>query len=99
VATPVRQARPKCLVIAGPNGAGKATLATEFLLWLSGPTLARRRVDARIRSGGHAVAPADIDRRFTRGWSNFRDVYRPLADRWVIYDNSGSAPRRVEEGP
>jgi hypothetical protein len=34
-----------------------------------------------------------------RGWANFIEVYRPLADQWTIYDNSESPPKRLERGP
>jgi predicted ABC-type ATPase len=58
-----------------------------------------RRIAARVRQGGHDVSPADVMRRFDRSRDNFAAVYRPLADRWLIYDNSNDAPRRVEQGP
>jgi predicted ABC-type ATPase len=31
------------------------------------------------------------------GWTNFKDIYRPLADVWTLYDNSGRAPRLLEK--
>ncbi len=65
-------------------------------LYLSSPELALRRVAARVQQGGHAVPPADVLRRFDRSWRNFLDVYRPLADTWAVYDNSGDTPRRLE---
>jgi predicted ABC-type ATPase len=68
-------------------------------LRLSTPQLAVRRVAARVRQGGHDVPPDDIARRFDRGWQNFCSVYRPLADAWTVYDNSGDAPRLLEKGP
>ena len=61
--------------------------------------LALRRIAARQRQGGHGVPRRDVVRRFARGWENFRRVYRPLADRWAVYDNSGIAPQLLEEGP
>jgi len=168
---------PRCIVIAGPNGSGKTTFATQFLpkdagivhfvnadliasglsplrpelaaraaarlvlaeldrlarvradfafesilsgvsyaarlerwktagyrieilfLRLSSPQLALRRVAARVRHGGHDVPRADLLRRFTRGWLNFQRIYRPLADTWTVYDNSGVVPRLLEQGP
>ena len=29
----------------------------------------------------------------------FQTVYRPLADAWPVYDNSGLRPTLVEKGP
>jgi predicted ABC-type ATPase len=61
-------------------------------LRLPSPQLAVRRVAARVRQGGHHVPRADILRRFTRGWINFQNLYRGLADAWAVYDNSGNSP-------
>lgn len=63
---------------------------------LNSPMLALRRVAARVRQGGHNVAKADVVRRFERGLSNFEQIYRPIADSWVIYDNSKDLPRLIE---
>ena len=68
-------------------------------LRLSSPQLALRRIAARVRQGGHNVPRADVLRRFTRGWINFQRFYHPLADAWAVYDNSGDAPRLIEQGP
>ena len=66
-------------------------------LRLTSPTLALRRIAARVKQGGHHVPRADVLRRFTRGWHNFQTVYRPLADVWAVYDNSGTTPRLLEK--
>jgi predicted ABC-type ATPase len=67
-------------------------------LKLRSSRLALRRVAARVRQGGHNVPKADVLRRFVRGWENFQRIYRPLADSWAVYDNSGPAPRLLEKG-
>jgi predicted ABC-type ATPase len=55
---------------------------------LASPSLAVRRVKLRVAMGGHDV-PADVvRRRFDRSLSNFFSLYTPLADRWVVFDNS-----------
>ena len=66
---------------------------------LPSPRLALSRVAARVKQGGHKVARADVLRRYKRGWSNFFEVYRPLADHWIVYDNSEATPIRLERGP
>jgi predicted ABC-type ATPase len=68
-------------------------------LRLASPQLALRRIASRVRQGGHNVPRADVIRRFYRGWTNFLGVYRPLADRWAIYENSESKPKILERGP
>ena len=68
-------------------------------LSLSSPQLALQRVAARVEQGGHNVPRVDVIRRFHRSWHNFQTLYRPLADTWSVYENSGDAPRLLEEGP
>jgi len=64
-----------------------------------GYRLAVSRVAARVREGGHDVPKHDVIRRFSRSWEDFHRVYRLLADRWAVYDNSGDAPRLLERSP
>jgi predicted ABC-type ATPase len=52
-----------------------------------------------VRRGGHPVAREDVVRRFDRSLEHFERIYRPLADRWSVYDNSGTRPRLLERGP
>lgn len=68
-------------------------------LRLKSPQLALRRIAARVRQGGHSVPRADVLRRFDRGWKHFVGIYRPLADKWVVYDNSGRSPKLLELWP
>ena len=60
--------------------------------------LAIARVAARVAQGGHDVPEDAIRRRFKTGLDNFRRIYRPLADGWVLYDNSGAQPVLLEWG-
>ena len=69
-----------------------------FFLRLSSVDLAISRVRMRVEQGGHDVSECVIRRRFFNGWSNFTELYRPLVDRWAIYDNSGLKPVLIEEG-
>ena len=66
---------------------------------LPSPQLALSRVAARVKQGGHNVTRADVLRRYKRGWVNFLEVYRPLADHWTIYDTSELTPQLRERGP
>lgn len=68
-------------------------------LKISSPQLALRRIAARVKQGGHNVPRADVLRRFDRSWKNFRDLYRPFADQWSVYDNSGVLPLLLEQWP
>jgi predicted ABC-type ATPase len=66
---------------------------------LNTPNLSLKRVASRVRQGGHSVPREDILRRFEKGWRNFQEIYRPIADSWVVFDNSSSQPRVVETFP
>ena len=57
-------------------------------LWLSSADLAVQRVAERVRQGGHHVPAATVRRRYTRSLSNFFNIYRPIADSWLMLDNS-----------
>ncbi|MBI5775045.1 MAG: zeta toxin family protein [Verrucomicrobia bacterium] len=67
-----------------------------IFLRLSSTRLALRRIAARVKQGGHNVPRADVLRRFERGWKNFQAAYKPLADVWTVYDNSGDRPQLLE---
>jgi predicted ABC-type ATPase len=58
-------------------------------------TLAVRRVRLRVASGGHDVPAEDIKRRFGRSIQNFIQLYQPLADDWVVYDNHKGPVARI----
>lgn len=68
-------------------------------LRLSSAELALRRIAARVRQGGHDVPRNDVIRRFERSWRNFARVYRQLADRWAVYDNTTGQPVIVDCAP
>lgn len=68
-------------------------------LRVASPRLLLKRIAARVRQGGHTVPKADVLRRFTRSQHNFDTVYRPLADAWAMYENSGAKPILVAQGP
>lgn len=70
-------------------------------VWLDENEMAVRRVAARVRSGGHHVPEDTVRRRYGRGLLNFFELYRPLADSWILYDNSslnGPRPVASQEG-
>ena len=70
-----------------------------IFLWLPAVSLAKARVRARVRQGGHNIPPKDIARRFIRGWENFQVIFSPLADTWSVFDNSTVPARLIEKSP
>ena len=63
-----------------------------FFLSLPSAETAVQRVAERVRQGGHDIPEATIRRRFDAGKRMFFDVYQPLVDQWVLYDNAGDEP-------
>ncbi|NQT15679.1 MAG: AAA family ATPase [Planctomycetes bacterium] len=73
------------------------TIAVLYLL-MDSPDTCIERVHERVQKGGHSVPEIDIRRRYTRSVMNFWNLYRPLADRWVLLYNAGSQPQDVAVG-
>jgi predicted ABC-type ATPase len=67
------------------------------LFFLSLPTadIAVERVAQRVRQGGHDIPEATIRRRFDAGKRLFAEVYQPLVDQWILYDNAGDEPQLI----
>lgn len=59
--------------------------------------MAIERVARRVASGGHSIPEEVIRRRYERGRINLIDLYFPLCDGWMVYNNSKSDPRLVAE--
>lgn len=64
-------------------------------LWLPNEEFAVGRVAERVRMGGHNVPEETIRRRYHAGIRNFFQLYRPIADTWYFYDNSGEHEPRL----
>lgn len=51
----------------------------------------------RVERGGHSISPDVLKRRYPRSIQNFLKEYQPLADRWILFDNSGPKIRVIAE--
>ncbi len=61
---------------------------TLVFFWLQSIELAKERVKTRVTEGGHNI-PADIiERRYIKGIKNLFDIYLPIVDDALIFDNS-----------
>ena len=67
--------------------------------WLQSPELALARVRRRVESGGHNIPEDVIRRRYQRGRKNLTDLYLPLCNRWIVYDNSSLNLQIIAECP
>ncbi len=63
-----------------------------FFLWIPSPELAIARIKDRVAEGGHNIPAEDVRRRFARGIYNFFNLYEPLVDSWMLFDNSKARP-------
>ncbi len=68
-----------------------------FFLWIPSEKLGLQRIKDRVAEGGHDVPAEDVKRRFIRSIHNFIQLYRPLLDSWMLFDNSGPVPRLIAE--
>ena len=46
----------------------------------------------RVEQGGHNVPLEDLRRRFKVSVQNLFNIYRPVVDRWSLYDNGQHTP-------
>ncbi len=61
---------------------------TLLFFWLNNIELAKERVKTRVREGGHNIPEKVIETRYLKGINNFFDIYLPLVDGALIFDNS-----------
>jgi predicted ABC-type ATPase len=71
---------------------------TLLYFWLSSPELAIKRVEDRVRSGGHDVPRDVIRRRYKAGIRNLFSLYTPISDYWMVVNNSENPFNIVVEG-
>lgn len=68
-----------------------------IFLWLQSIDLAKQRVKARVLEGGHNIKANIIERRYIRGIINLFDIYLPIFDEVLIFDNSEGKPILIAE--
>jgi predicted ABC-type ATPase len=61
---------------------------TLLFFWLQNVDLAIERVKTRVLEGGHNIEIEVIKRRYQNGINNLFDIYLPLVDEVMIFDNS-----------
>lgn len=65
---------------------------TLLFFWLQTIELAKERVKIRVSEGGHNIEPDVIERRYIKGINNLFEIYLPIVDGALIYDNSKGEP-------
>lgn len=61
---------------------------TLLFFWLQSVELAKERVRIRVSEGGHNIESEVIERRYIKGIKNLFDIYLPVVDGALIFDNS-----------
>lgn len=69
-----------------------------LFLWLNKSELAIERVRTRVENGGHNIPVETIERRYGNGLANLFQLYLPLVNEWLIFDNSDVALRKIADG-
>jgi len=66
----------------------KGYQTTLLFFWLRTIELAKERVKTRVLEGGHDIPPKIIERRYLNGIRNLFEIYLPIVDNALIFDNS-----------
>jgi predicted ABC-type ATPase len=67
---------------------GKNYHVSLLFFWLQNVELAIERVKTRVLEGGHNIENDVIKRRYLNGIKNLFEIYLPIADEIMIFDNS-----------
>ncbi len=66
-----------------------------LFFWLNSVALAKERVRLRVLEGGHNVSDTVVERRYHRGIKNLFNVFIPLCDNVMVFDNSELSHRLI----
>ena len=71
----------------------KGYTVTLIFFWLQSVELAKERIKVRVSEGGHNIESDVVERRYIKGIKNLFDIYLPLVDGALIFDNSEGKPK------
>ena len=70
---------------------------TLLFFWLKNTELAKERVKTRVLEGGHHIPDDIIERRYYNGILNLFNIYLPIVDQLLIFDNSEGKHKLIAE--
>jgi predicted ABC-type ATPase len=70
---------------------------TLLFFWLKNYDLAKERVKTRVLEGGHNIDSDVIERRYINGIVNLFDIYLPIVDQALIFDNTEGEHNLIAE--
>lgn len=62
-----------------------------LFFWLASPEMAIERVAKRVKEGGHNIPIDTIVRRYWLGLDNFFNIFMPIVDSWMFFENTDDA--------
>ena len=68
-----------------------------LFFWLRKVELAIERVKLRVQEGGHNIETETIKRRYKNGIKNLFQIYLPIVDEAMIFDNSNGIYKLIAE--
>lgn len=71
---------------------------TLLYFWLSSPEFAIQRVAQRVEAGGHNIPEDVIRRRYYRGIYNLVNLYIPICDEWLVFENMETPADIIAKG-
>lgn len=75
----------------------KGYTVTLLFFWLQNIELAKERVKIRVSEGGHNIESEVIERRYHKGIRNLFEIYLPIVDGALIFDNSNGKHELLAE--
>jgi predicted ABC-type ATPase len=68
-----------------------------LFFWLCSSDLAVKRVETRVKEGGHNIPEEIVRRRYENGLTNFFTIFLPIVDEWMFIDNSEDPSEIIAE--
>jgi len=68
-----------------------------LFFWLRKVELAIERVKLRVQEGGHHIETETIRRRYKNGINNLFNIYLPIVDEAMVFDNSDGIYKLIAE--
>ncbi len=70
---------------------------TLIFFYLNSQDLAVKRVETRVKEGGHHIPENVIRRRYENGLNNFFNIYSSIVDEWMFIENSGEPYKLIAQ--
>ncbi len=67
-----------------------------YFIFLKKISLNISRIKKRVKMGGHNIPTKVVKRRYLRCFDNFWNIYKELADEWIVIDNSSNKPNLLQ---